>query len=328
MRLCLLPRFLFLVFILGLLLTACGNRDEPEHYRIGVLNFAESTVQAYEGFKDGMDERGYPEGERVTYIYEYTENTPEALLAAANRLVEQNVDMIVALATPAALAAQEATSENRIPVLFVPINDPVGSGLVESLNHPGGNLTGIRGGGHISKQLEWLLRIDPDIELIFAPHNPNDSSSSLAWQELQTAAEPWGVNLLSPEVTSPDEVTTAIAAMPDEADAIFLAGDAMIANQIDKLVAVSLERNTAVSTFSLQHVQDGVLMCFGFEFYPVGRQAARLGEQIIEGVAPSDLPVETAEFVLSINLVTAESIDLNITDDILRQAQNIIRESE
>lgn len=314
--------------MLGLTFTACVDSNKQEHYNIGVLNFAESTVQAYEGFKDGMAERGYSEGEQVTYIYEYTENTPEALLAAANRLVEQNVDMIVALATPAALAAQKATMQNGIPVLFVPINDPVGSGLVESLSHPGGNLTGIRGGGHIPKQLEWLLRIDPDIELIFAPHNPNDSSSLLAWRELQKSAETWDVRILSPEVTTPEEVITAIDEMPDEVDAIFLAGDAMIANQIDALVAVSLERKILISTFSLQHVQAGVLMSFGFEFYPVGRQAARLGEQIIEGVTPADLPVETAEFVLSINLATADAIDLYLSDDILRQAENIIRESK
>lgn len=316
-----------IAFIIGLIfvISACNSGEQADNYTIGVVNFAESMEVSLQGFKDGMTELGYVEGENVTYIYERTANDADMLLAAANDLVAQNVDLIVALATPSTQAAKEATAGTDIPVLFLPINDPVSSGLVDSLSSTGTNLTGIRVGGFIPKQMEWLTIIVPDVEIVFYPYNPNDASSVIGYNEVTEAAESQGIDVIAPTVTTPEEVHDIFSAIPDTIDAVFIAGDAMILSQIGDIIRITSEQQLPLATFILQHVENGALFSYGFEFYPVGVQSARLGAELLEGMNPQDLPVETADFVLSINLATAERLGIPISDDVLRQANNIIR---
>lgn len=311
-----------LIFILA----ACTGGEQSTEYTIGVIYFADSMEVSLEGFRDGMADFGYVEGENVTYVYKKTANNSDMLLEAALDLVEQKVDLIVSLATPATQAAKQATADTDIPVLFLPINDPVIVGLVDSLSSTGNNLTGIRVGGFIPKQMEWLHRIAPDVQTIFYPYNPNDDSSLLGFEQVTQSAEMLGLTVITPQATTPEEVLDAFNSVPEEVDALFIAGDAMILSQVEEIIRISKEKNLPLATFILQHVEDGALFSYGFEFYPVGVQAARLGMELLKGVVPQNLPVETADFVLSVNLATADELDLSISDDILRQATNITRE--
>ncbi|MBN1584041.1 MAG: sugar ABC transporter substrate-binding protein, partial [Anaerolineae bacterium] len=134
-------RLLGIFFIItGLLLAACGSR--PKTYTIGVINIVPALDATLEGFKEGMIELGYIEGENITYIYEGATVEMDKIDAVAQSLVAAEVDLILSLTTPASRAAQRATTGTDIPVVFVPVTDPVGAGLVASLRQPGGNMTG------------------------------------------------------------------------------------------------------------------------------------------------------------------------------------------
>lgn len=311
-----------LLFALGGLLTACGSGQKT--YTIGVINLAPPLDAALDGFKAGMAERGYIESENVTYIYEGATGSVDALDATAQRLVERDVDLILSITTPATQAAQRATAETDIPVVFVPVTDPVAAGLVQSLRRPGGNITGIMTGGTEGARLQWQLKIAPNVEKVYIPYNPDGSStSSLAATE--AAAEQLNVELVTQVATNPDEVAAAIEAIPEDADAIFILNDGFIETQIDKFIEAALERDIPISASSLLHVSAGVLFAYGHRHEVNGQAAAGLAAQILEGVEPADLPVETAETFLSINLKSAEAIGLDIPDSILRQADTVIR---
>ncbi len=147
------------------LLTACFA-PPLQNYTIGVINTVPDLDATLEGFKEGMTELGYVEGENVTYLYEGATVDMDELDSVAQGLAAANVDLILSITTPATQAAQRATADNNIPVVFVPVTDPVGAGLVDSLKSPGGNITGVTFGIQEGRRLEWLIQVAPAIEQV------------------------------------------------------------------------------------------------------------------------------------------------------------------
>ncbi len=316
--------FMVILIIASLLLTACGG-EQDKTYTIGVINIVPALDNTLEGFKEGMTEFGYIEGENITYIYNGATTDMSQLDAVAQGLVEANVDLILAIATPSTKAAQKATAGTDIPVVFVPVTDPVAAGLVDSLQKPGGNITGVTFGVQEARRLEWLVKIAPTIEQLYVPYNPEDPSPIQALKTVSEAAEKLGIELITRETRNPDEVMAAIENIPEEADGFFLLPDSLVSTRIPDIVETTTKLNLPTSSPNTSNVNDGLLTSYGTEQISSGKQAARLADQIFKGVKPADLPVETAEFFLAINLKTAEAIGLDVPDEILRQADNVIR---
>jgi putative ABC transport system substrate-binding protein len=316
-----IAKILLVTVVGGLLLSACGA-SQPETYTIGVINLAPTLGPILDGFKDGLTELGYTEGENVTYIYEGVAESIDKLDSIAQGLVAADVDLILAITTPASQAAQRATADTDIPVLFVPVTDPVGAGLVDSLQKPGGNITGVTFGVQEARRLEWLTRIVPTIEQIYVPYNPEDRSAVLALETASAAATTLGVELITREARNQEEITAAIENVPEEADAIFLLPDSLLAGHATEFVELQLPFSVATVTL----VENaGVLTSYGMVQTSTGEQAARLANQVLQGIKPADLPVETSEAYLAINLKAAEAIGLDISDEILRQAEIVVR---
>jgi putative ABC transport system substrate-binding protein len=275
-----------------------------------------------EGFKAGMAELGYIEGENITYIYDGATNSIDKLDSVAQDLVAADVDLILSITTSATQAAQRATVDTDIPVVFVPVTDPVGAGLVDSLRQPGGNITGVTFGIQEGRRLEWLVQIVPTIEQIYVPYNPEDRSAALALEMASETATELGVELITYETRNPEEVMAAIENIPEEADAIFLLPDSLTGAHNAEFVELQLPTSGPNPIDTKRY---GILTSYGMEVSASGKQAARLADQIFQGIKPADLPVETAEFFLAINLKTAEAIGLDIPDEILLQADIIVR---
>ena len=316
-----LPICIVLFIIAGLLLAACNDRPKT----IGVINLTSSLDGTVEGFKKNMTDLGYTEGENITYIYEGATNSIETLDSVAQCLVEADVDLILSVTTPATQAAQRATADTDIPVVFVPVTDPVGAGLVESLRQPGGNMTGITFGFQEGQRLEWLVQMAPTVKNIYILYNPRDRSAVLALETASVTAAKLGVKLITREVSSLEDVTTAIEYIPEEADAVFILPDGLVAARLVELIEAANTRKLPTSGPSEPSIEEGALTVYGMWQDATAKQAARLADQILRGSKPSDLPVEMAEFYLAINLKTAEIIDLDISDEILLQADIIIR---
>ena len=195
--------FLWLV-ALCLPLTACIRPSAPKTYTIGVINVVPDLDDTLGGFKDGMTELGYIEGENITYLYEGATSDLDKLDSVAQGLVEADVDLILSITTPATQAAQRATVGTDTPVVFVPVTDPVGAGLVDSLRYPGGNITGVTFGAQEGRRLEWLMQVVPAIDQIYVPYNPRDRSAVLALETVSEAAAILDVELITREVSTPE----------------------------------------------------------------------------------------------------------------------------
>jgi putative tryptophan/tyrosine transport system substrate-binding protein len=160
------PEFIILLVITGLLLANCGGAPKTNLYTIGVLNASSNLEDTVIGFKEGMAELGYIEGKNVTYIYDGPTRA-DKLDAVAQDLVKARVNLILSITTPATKAAQKATTGTDIAVVFIPVTDPVGAGVVASSTTPGGNTTGVTYTTQEGKRLEWLLQVAPTITHIY-----------------------------------------------------------------------------------------------------------------------------------------------------------------
>lgn len=292
---------------------------------IAVLLYTANNLPSFEGFKAGLQERGYSEGKEVRYLFDGHSKNINELDAAMAQLLAQQPDLIYAAPTPAALAAQKATKENKIPVVFGPVNDPVVAGLAKDQKHPGGNITGVMLADSDGKRLQWISELRPQTRTVLLPYNPDDISSTLSLQNVRKAAAVLGFNIQAKAVRSNEEISAMIAGCPDGIEAIFLPRDSMIMARIKDFVDLSLQKKAILSSTRSDLVEKGALYSYGFDGFEIGKQAARLADLILEGKNPGDLPVETAEDYLVINLKTANAIGLSIAPHILRQARKVIR---
>lgn len=310
--------------VLSLVLTACGGA-KPKTYTIGVVSPSANLVYVVENFKAGLTELGYVEGENITYIYEGPISTDE-LDATVQSLVKAKVDLILAVTTPATLAAKKATEGTNIPVVFIPVTDPVGAGVVASLTKPGGNLTGVTYTTQEGRRLEWLLQVAPTIKQVYIVYNSKDQSPVLALKMVSESAAKLGIELITREASTPEEIKAAFQDTPKEVDAIFVLPDTTVYAQRAEWLKLALERKLPTSGPNVTTVNDGVLTAYGVDLgIAAKQQAARLANQILQGVKPADLPVEIANYFTAINLQTAQAIGLDVPDDVLRQADTIVR---
>jgi putative tryptophan/tyrosine transport system substrate-binding protein len=316
---------LLIVLLTSLMLSGCGTASQKKTYTIGVVNLSTTFNSMLDGFKTGMTEAGYVEGQNVTYIYDGPVAGNDALKALLDSLKKKNVDLILTFGTTATIQAKQSLEGSNIPVVFGPVTDPVKSGIVTDLLKPGGNLTGIRTGNPVPKRLEWLMTVDPNIKRIYVINNPTDNSSIQGLAALKDTAANFNVDLVVHDASTPDEVSVAMSTLPDNVDAVFILASAFLESQLNPILKVANDHQLPVSAPSTENVRDGALTSFGQDNIPLGQQAARLADQILRGVKPADLPIENADLFMSINLKAANTIGLNVPDDVIRQANVVVR---
>ena len=308
----------------GLLLTACGRATSAKTYTIGVVNYDPILAPIWDGFKTRMAALGYVEGQNALYIYHgVLAPDSQVIEREIKSLIGQKVDLLLTLGTQPTLAAKKATADITLPVVFAPVIDPVGKGVVESITHPGGNVTGVHNGDTVPKSLEWLHKIVPHATKVYTIYHPKDTVAQTAVRSLSATVTALGVDLVLVEVQSPEEAVTAIDTMPKDATIFFVPTPSL--EPLGPLVEVASKRGIAAGANNHRSLQTGVLVTYASDWFAMGQQAARLVDQILKGTKPADLPVETAEHFLRINLKTATAMGLDVPDEILRQADMVIR---
>jgi len=313
------------IVAIALLGSGCASPAKPKTYTIGVINLSPSLEDTLTGFKQGMTGLGYVEGKNVTYIYAGPVGTIDKLGGVAQNLVNANVDLIFSISTPATQAAKKVTASNNIPVVFGVLTDPVGAGVVTSLTQPGGNVTGITFGPQEARRLEWFTKIDPAVKRLFIMYNPNDSSAVSAFKTASATAANLGLVIVPQKVNDTNGIAAALANLPENIDAIYLLPDSLTGSKQADIITVANAHRLPVAAPNVDSVSTGPLYSYAMKQGPTGQEAARMADQILKGTKPADLPVETTEFFLAINMKTAQALGLTIPDSILSQADTIIR---
>jgi putative ABC transport system substrate-binding protein len=305
----------------------CRKKDTStfHFHTIGLVTNNPNGLMNLQGFQDELTRLGYSEGQNVKYFFDGVPTKGAALDSVLEKMVASEVDLIFTAGTPTGVAAKRITAGSEIPVVFGVIADPISAGVLNDLAQPGGNITGVRLSANQARRLELLLSISPDIDKVFVPYNPNDPAPVSAFKQISEIAPKLNIDLVQGFARTDAEAVALLNEIPHEVDAIFMLPDSTINARLSDLVSIALERKLPVSGPSMAQVEGGALTAYGIIHYNAGAQAAHMADQILRGSDPGSLPVETAEFYLGINLQTAELIGLEISHDILQQAEIIIR---
>lgn len=320
-------RIVFSLLVISLLLAGCGVA-KPKTYTVGVIMELAWLAPAYDGFKTSMTELGYVEGENITYVYneEVTGGDQAAFDAEAKRLVEQNVDLIFTIGTLPTKAAKSAVEGTDIPVVFDPVINPVEEGVVQSVANPGGNVTGIQVVNRADKALEWALKVMPETQYVYIPYNPDDPFIVMVRQSLFDGIPQQGVELLpASAVTTPEKMAEAVETLPD--DTIIFIGllSANLEAGLDMLVAQADQYDVPIFATGRGGDTTFPITDYTTTFSGQAEQGAQIVDRIFKGAKPANTPVETAEYYLFVNLKAAQAYGVEVSDDILKQANSITR---
>jgi ABC-type uncharacterized transport system substrate-binding protein len=293
-------------------------------WRIGFLSPG-ALASFIEGFRAGMRDLGYTEGQNTILIYRSAEGRFERLPDLAAELADSGVNVIVTVVTQASLAAQKAT--RQIPIVMVGVADPVGVGLVDSLARPGGNITGTCSIATdiVGKQLELLKETIPNLSRLGVLWNPaNEAFQVPQLKEMIAAARAKGIWLQLLEARSIEEIGRAFQTMT-HTDALFILTDPVLSLSRKSIVDAAARRRLPSMTGSRDYPEAGGLMAYGPSYFDLARRSAYFVDKILKGAKPADLPVERAtKFELVINLKTAKALGLTIPPSMLARADQVI----
>ena len=294
---------------------------------IGFLNSGSANTFAHlaNAFRQGLKEVGYIEGQNVTIEYRWAESRYDQLPALAADLVKRQVNVIAATGgEQSAVAAKAATT--RIPIVFTAGGDPVKQGLVASLNHPGGNLTGMffLTGAIESKRLGLLRELVPNTAIIGVLLNPNSPAVELQLRDIPDAARAIGQLIL--EANNDRDIDAAFATLVQRRiGALLVAGDPLFSNRRDQIVALAARNSIPTIYYFREFAAAGGLMSYGANLSDVFRQLGIYAGRILKGEKPSDLPVmQPTKFELVVNLKTASSLGLTVPPSLLALADEVI----
>ena len=305
-------------------LAAGGADPDTGIQRIGILRADPSFDPSFDSFRKTLQTLGYVEGRNVAYDYRLA--PPAELPQAANDLAASGVDLMVAVGTPAALAAKQASPP--IPIVFVAA-DPVGSGLVASLARPGGNATGVASmTAELGvKRLELLRELLPRATRLAVLINPDSPGSQIQLRRLEPVASNLGFRRQILNVRRREDLDGVLAVLDRKHfDAFIVVLDAVLFGSEARIAQHSL-KSRVPGVFAFRAAVDaGGLVSYGADVHALFHKAAAMADKVLKGMKPADLPVEQPErFELIVNFRTAKAIGLAVPESVLLRADEVIR---
>ena len=294
------------------------------------IGFLGSTMPSVEGqrlaaFVQRLRELGWMEGRNVAIEVRWAEGRSERFAEIAAEFVRFKVDVIVTVATPLTLAAKQATSV--IPIVFVAVSDPVGTGLVASLARPGGNITGLADqiSDTAGKKLEFLREVVSDLRRLAIMANVGNPASVLEMGEAQAAARKLGLEVTTSEIRRVDDIAPAFEALRQRADALYLCPDPLMGTNRTRINILAVGARLPTMHAVREYVEAGGLISYGPDMRDQFRRVADIVDKILRGAKPADIPVEQpTKFALVINLTTAKALGLKIPESLLLRADEVI----
>jgi putative tryptophan/tyrosine transport system substrate-binding protein len=308
-----------------ILFASQAGGQQPVH-RVGVLANTE-TPEEMQAWLEGLREHGYVGGRNLQIEYRYSRAQSERIPALVAELVALGPEVIVTVGPQQTVAVHAAAP--TIPLVFLFVADPVALGLVESLAHPGGNVTGfatVVPEGFTGKQLQLLKELVPQASRIAVLLNPENPMTQRFRPDLPEIGRQVGVALVVVEASQPEQLETAFeTAHTQGAEAIHVWGDPLTTRHSAKVVGLAARYRLPAMYLSRPSVVDGGLISYGPDFVDFWRRAAGYVDKILKGEKPGDLPVEQpTRFDLIVNLKTAAELGITVPSSILALADEVI----
>jgi len=321
--------FIGLVAGSAMALPFAAEAQQPDGTPLIAFLFAGASTsnnRYLETFREAMHELGYDEGRNIRFEYRYAEGYLDRLPGLAAELISLKPSVVVTSPLPASLAAFNATK--TIPIVMGNGADPVGFGLVESLSHPGGNVTGVTNFSEtlVPKQFDFLRQLLPKLARVGMLVNTINPLHVPQLKEMQIATRDANVDLVTVELRAPDDLEGAFATLASQnVDALFVPPDA-VSFQLRKQIAqlAASYRLPAVYGYR-EHVIEGGLMSYGPDLSLNFRRAPTYVDKILKGASPANLPIERPNKIeLLINIKTAKALGIDIPPSLLALADAVI----
>ena len=323
-----LSKMLVIVVALSILLVSQVAFAQDDVINIGVLQLVEhaSLDDSYRGFVDALEDAGYEDGKNIKIDYQNAQGDQANLVTMSERFVKDKVDLILAIATPAAQAVAAATTD--IPIMITAVTDPVMARLAESMEKPGMNVSGTTDAGPIDKQLGLLQELFPDVKTLGILYNSSEVNSEVQAKQAEEIALSLGWEVRFGTITSVNDIEQIANSLAGKVDAFYAPTDNTIASAMPNLAKVAEEKKIPVICGAPEMISAGGLATIGLDYYKLGRQTGEMAVRVLKGEAtPAEMPIESLTDVdLIVNLDFAEAIGYTFPQEVLDRATKVVGE--
>jgi putative ABC transport system substrate-binding protein len=317
--------------LLGIYGTDVDAQPEGSLPRVGFINTTgtpANPLPLFEAFRQGLRERGYTDGKNILIVQRYAEGRLDRMPALVKELVQEKVDVIVAVNNVVIRAAKEATK--TIPIVMVSSVDPVVAGYVQSFARPGGNLTGLAWLDRdvSAKRIELLKELLPKLSRVAILWDAGGPGPKIAYTEYETAARKFKLELRSLEIRGPHPDLAAVFqnAKAARSEALIVVGNALMYQHANDVFSMAIKNRLPSMTEDRRYVDAGGLISYGASLADLYRRAADYVVDIIKGAKPAELAIKLPErFELTVNLKTANQLNLNVPQHMMIQADAVIK---
>lgn len=320
-----MKKFLVLLLTFCLCLSACSNKKENmkknESLKVGILQYIEHP--ALDSAREGFVEKVKNSDLNIEIDYQNAQGDVGVARTIAEKFVSDKVDLIFAIATPAAEAASAATSD--IPILFSAVTDPVAAHLVESLEKPGGNVTGTSDSVDIKSQLELFKNINENIKTIGFIYSADEANSLVQLEEIETAAKDLGCEIKAFAIQNISDLPQIAESAAQKSDAVYIPTDNKVASSVSLLAEILKEKKIPSVGAEESHVKSGALISNGINYEELGKQTGKMAEEILKNEkSPSEIPVESSKnFTKVFNSETLNALSLDRSLKVFEDAKDI-----
>lgn len=273
------------------------------------------------GAVEALKQSGFSD---LKIIYENAQGDVGTAVQIGKRFAGLSLDLILVIGTPTAQAVMRSVT--NVPIVFGGIGDPVGAGLVTTLDRPGGNLTGTRSFTPVEPQLDLIRKMLPSAKRIGILNNPAEANSRAAVDAFVKAGSAQGYVFVRETVTASSETYTAASNLVGKVDAIYVPTDSTVVSALESVVKVSLSGKVPLFTAETAGVNRGALASIGLDWTEVGNDTGRIAARVLKGEKPGDIAIASASRVsLRINAKTAKSLGVELSPELVAQAVQIVQ---
>lgn len=306
-----------------MLLAGCQAKAETE-FKVGVIQWAEhpALTQSYEGMLEGLESSGMKD--RVRVIHKNANDDMATASQIVAQFVQDDVDVIFAIATPAAQAALNGTDGTDIKIVFSAVTDAKSAGLVEDVLQPEGNITGVSDAVNLDAQMDLFLEILPEMKNLGILFNTSEANSAAQIDLLANAASSRGISIVKQGVSTSSEISQAALQVASSSDAMFIITDNMIASAAGLVVDKSNEVGIPVFMAESGQFDQGIFVSDSISYVLLGNQAGVMVAKLLLGEASIvDLPVETSkETELMVSFEVAKTLGIQLPQSVMDRASN------
>jgi len=276
-----------------------------------------------DGIKQTLNDNGYS-GDKLKFTYESAQGKPDIAVQIARKMVGDNPDIIVAIATPSAQAA--VTASNTIPIVFSAVTDPLAAKLIPTLKKPGGNVTGLSDMANVKEHLELIKEFIPNLKAVGIPYNPGETNSVSMLAAIEIEADKMGIKIVKSAAPKSSDVMIAAKQLVGKVDAIYCPIDNTIISAVESVVKVGIDAQVPVFAGDTDTVARGAVAAVGYDYFDLGRQTGDIVIRILKGEKPGDIDIKMAKGTnLFVNPKMAQRMGIKVPQSVLSKATKIVK---